>query len=184
MHASEVASFFRHKLAARLSALLLRAYINNDTDLCVYKLSKAFDQLEQQFHVTAEDHKAMIPPRRTPRFDAEVLTDGRLVAWEWDSRFRIAMRKEEKKKGVNYELATPWIPGEIREGKPGEIDTIGLDDEGQTVIRRFPKKKRSQPRPMSKRNLKLLASLQARFKRAAEFRTTQSPPPAASASNS
>ena len=178
MHAAEVAEFFRTKLTRRLSALLLRAYINDETDLCGYKLSKAFDELEKQFHVTADDHKAMIPPKRTPRFDAEALNDTRLVAWEWDSRFAVALHKEEIKKGVDYSKATRYVPGEIPEGKAGEIDTIGLDEEGRTVVRRFPKKTPAKLRPMSKKDQKVFASLQARLKRAAEFRTTQSPPPA------
>jgi transcriptional regulator with XRE-family HTH domain len=183
LHASEVATFFRAKLTQRLSALLLRAYINEETDLCTYKLSKAFDELEKQFQVTAEDHKAMIPPKRTPRFDAEVLNDTRLVAWEWDSRFKIALRKEERKKGVDYSSATPYQPGEIPEGKAGEIDLIVLDDKGQTVVRRFPKKKPSKSPAKPKTMTKEFKSLVARFKRAEEFRTTQSPPSAASASD-
>ena len=158
MHAYEVATFFRDKLSRRLSALLLRAYINDETDLCGYKLSKAFDEFEKQFRVTEADHKAMIPSRRTPRFDAEALNDTRLVAWEWDSRFAIALRKEEIKKGVDYSKATHYLPGEIPEGQAGEIDTIGLDEEGRTVVRRFPKKKPDKPRPLSKKNQKIFAS--------------------------
>ena len=178
MHASELASFFRDKLSRRLSALLLRAYINDETDLCGYKLSKAFDEFEKQFRVTEADHKAMIPSRRTPRFDAEALNDTRLVAWEWDSRFAVALHKEEIKKGVDYSKATRYMPGEIPAGKAGEINTISLNEEGRTVVNRFPKKTPAKLRPMSKKDQKIFASLQARLKRAAEFRTTQSPPQA------
>jgi DNA-binding XRE family transcriptional regulator len=178
MHAHEVATFFREKLTRRLSALLLRAYINDETDLCGYKLSKAFDELEKQFRVTEADHKAMIPPRRTPKFDAEALNDTRLVAWEWDSRFAIALNKEEIKKGVDYSKATHYVPGEKREGKAGEIDTIGLDDEGRTIVKRFPKKKSLKSPAKPKKMTKELKSLLVRLKRAEEFRTTQSLPPA------
>jgi DNA-binding XRE family transcriptional regulator len=178
MHAYEVATFFREKLTRRLSALLLRAYINDETDLCGYKLSKAFDEFEKQFRVTEADHKAMIPSRRTPRFDAEALNDTRLVAWEWDSMFAAALHKEEIKKGVDYSKATRYEPGQIPEGKAGEINTIGLDDNGRTIVKRFPKKKPSKSLAKPKKLTKEFKSLLARFKRAEEFRTTQSPPQA------
>jgi len=184
LHASELASFLRDKLNRRLSALLLRAYINDETDLCGYKLSKAFDELEKQFRVTEADHKAMIPTRRTRRFDAEVLNDGRLVAWEWDSRFKTALHEEERKKGVDYSKATRYEPGEIPEGQAGEIDTIVLDEEGRTGVRRFPKRKRAKSPAKSKKMTREFQSVVARIKRAAESRTTPPPPPDASASNS
>jgi DNA-binding XRE family transcriptional regulator len=181
-HASELASFFHNKLSRRISALLLRSFINDETSLCVYKLSKALDELEKQFRVTEADHKTMIPPKRTPLFDAEVLNDMRLVAWEWNSRFSLALDKEELKKGVDFSKAIQYLPGEKPQGKAGEVDTIWLNDEGQTVVERFPKKPAKQ-RPLSKKDQKIFASLQARFKRAAEFRTTRQPPLGASASN-
>jgi hypothetical protein len=71
----------------------------------------------------------------------------------------------------------------IPEGKAGEIDTIGLDDDGRTIVKRFPKKKPSKSPAKPKKTTKEFKSLLARVKRAEEFRTTQSPLPGASASN-
>ena len=121
MHAYEVATFFRDKLSRRLSALLLRAYINDETDLCGYKLSKALDELEKQFGVTEADHKAMIPPKRTHKFDAEALNDTRLVAWEWDSRFTIALHKEEIKKGWIIRKLPDTCQGRYPGAKPVKL---------------------------------------------------------------
>ena len=117
----------------RLHALLLRAYRNDDTDLCVYKLSKAFDELEKQFQVTADDRKAIKPVQRTPKFEAEVKKDERLVWWEFASRFYDVLDQEEKKK-IGTKRLKPMTDAER---KQRDIEAVYLDDAGQVAVKRF-----------------------------------------------
>jgi transcriptional regulator with XRE-family HTH domain len=51
---------------ARLEALILRAFTDDKMPLCAYKLSQAFDKLDQEFGVTFEDHKTVGSPMVIP----------------------------------------------------------------------------------------------------------------------
>ncbi len=144
---NEIAGYCRNQICVRLHALLLRAYRNDDTDLCVYKLSKAFDELEKQFHVTTEDRKAIKPVKRTPRFEAEVKKDERLTWWEFASRFFDVLDQEEKKKIAARGLK-PMPDAELRKR---DIESVYLDDSGQVVVKRFSTAKPTKPAAKSKK---------------------------------
>jgi transcriptional regulator with XRE-family HTH domain len=130
---NEIAGFCRNQISVRLHALLLRAYRNDDTDLCVYKLSKAFDDLEKQFGVTNDDRKAIRPIKRTPAFEKEVKKDERLTWWEFASRFFDVLDQEEKKKIAARGLK-PMPDAEL---KKRDIEAVYLDDAGQVVVKHF-----------------------------------------------
>lgn len=144
---NEIAGYCRNQISVRLHALLLRAYRNDDTDLCVYKLSKAFDELEKQFQVTADDRKAIKPGQRTPKFVAEVKKDERLVWWEFASRFFDVLDQEEKKKIAARGLK----PMSDAERKERDIEAVYLDDAGQVVVKRFYEAKPTKPVAKSKK---------------------------------
>lgn len=146
-HEHEIAKYYRETMALRLSALILRAYINDQTDLCGYKLSKAFDELEKQFHVTEADRKALAPPKRTPKYEAEVKKDERLVWWEFYSRLYDVLDQEEKKKIAARKLAHK----PVAELKEGDVEFLDVDDAGQTIIKYFTKKQPSASSPKSKK---------------------------------
>ncbi len=130
---NEIAIFCRNQISVRLHALLLRAYRNDNTDLCVYKLSKAFDELEKQFGVTTDDRKAIKPVKRTPKFEAEVKKDERLSWWEFASRFFDVLDQEEKKKIAARGLK-PMPDAEL---KKRDIEAVYLDDAGQVAVKCF-----------------------------------------------
>jgi transcriptional regulator with XRE-family HTH domain len=130
---NEIAIFCRNQISVRLHALLLRAYRNDDTDLCVYKLSKAFDELEKQFGVTTDDRKAIKPVKRAPKFEAEVKKDERLTWWEFASRFFDVLDQEEKKKIAARGLK-PMPDAEL---KKRDIEAVYLDDAGQVAVKCF-----------------------------------------------
>lgn len=144
---NEIAIFCRNQISVRLHALLLRAYCNDDTDLCVYKLSKAFDELERQFGVTNDDRKAIKPVKRTPRFEAEVKKDERLTWWEFASRFFDVLDQEEKKKIAARGLK-PMPDAEL---KKRDIEAVYLDDAGQVVVKRFSEAKPTNSAAKSKK---------------------------------
>jgi transcriptional regulator with XRE-family HTH domain len=51
----------------RLKAVLLRGFKSNSLNLCAYRLSKFFDDLEQAIGVTEEDHKDLTSSARAMR---------------------------------------------------------------------------------------------------------------------
>ncbi|HLP78246.1 MAG TPA: helix-turn-helix transcriptional regulator [Candidatus Paceibacterota bacterium] len=130
---NEIAIFCRNQISVRLHALLLRAYRNDATDLCVYKLSKAFDELEKQFGVTNDDRKAIKPVKRAPKFEAEVKKDERLTWWEFASRFFDVLDQEERKKIAARRLK----PMSDTERKKRDIEAVYLDDAGQVAVKQF-----------------------------------------------
>ncbi|MGD0744626.1 MAG: helix-turn-helix transcriptional regulator [Verrucomicrobiota bacterium] len=134
---NEMAIYYRDQIIDRLHALLIRAYINDDTDLCVYKLSKAFDELEKQFHVTEADRKAIYSTKRTPKLEADVKKDKPLSWLECVSGFYDVLEQEEKKKIAARGLK-PFSKSELKEQN---IESVSLDDHGQVVVNRFSKTK-------------------------------------------
>ena len=130
---SEVAIYHRDKIINRLHALLIRSYINDDTDLCVYKLSNAFDELEKQFHVTEADHKAIYKIKRTPKPGEKVKTDRPLAWGDIITGFYDVMDQEENKKIAARGLKT--ISNADR--KKHDIELVYLDDDGQVAVKRF-----------------------------------------------
>ena len=144
---NDIASHCRDQIIFRLHALLRRAYINDDTDLCVYKLSKAFDELEKQFRVTNADRQAIKPVKRTPKFEAEVKKDGRLTWWEFASRLYDVLDQEEKKKIAKRGLK----PMTEAERKQRNIKAVYLDDAGQVVVKRFDEAKQTNVSAKSKK---------------------------------
>jgi DNA-binding XRE family transcriptional regulator len=144
---NEIAGHCRDQISFRLHALLLRAYINGDTDLCVYKLSKAFDELEKQFRVTDADRRAIKPVKRTPKFEAEMKKDGRLVWWEYYTRIYDVLDQEEKKKIAKRGLK----PMTEAECKQRNIKAVYLDDAGQMVVKRFDEAKPTNVSAKSKK---------------------------------
>jgi transcriptional regulator with XRE-family HTH domain len=142
---NEVALLCRDQIVARLHALLLRAYLNNDSDLCAYKLSKAFDELEKQFQVTAADRKAAssaVPVSESKvKENAEDLRD-----WgTYMTDFYGIMDREEKKKIADRKM-TPMSRAELKERN---IKGIRLDDNGQVIVKRFSKDKPINTKPIS-----------------------------------
>ena len=134
---NDLATYHRDKIINRLHALLLRAYLNDDTDLCVYKLSKAFDELEKQFHVTDADRKAIYPSRPKPKLGAKAPKDAPLSWDEYMSGFYEILDREEKKKIAAKQLK-PMSQAEL---KVRNIKSVRLSDQGQVVVERFSKSK-------------------------------------------
>lgn len=141
---NEAALFCRDQIIGRLHALLLRAYLNNDTDLCAYKLSKAFDELEKQFQVTAADRKTIS--------SAVPVCDLKTKAPAQDSRdwgtymtdFYGLMDREETKK-IAARKMKPMSKGSLKERN---IKSVQLDDQGQVIVTRF-----SKTKPINTKNL-------------------------------
>ena len=132
---NEVVLFCRDQIVSRLHALLLRAYLSNNTDLCAYKLSKAFDELEKQFQVTEADRKTVssavpVSDLKT-KAPAEDLRD-----WgTYMTDFYDLMDREEKKK-ISDRKMRPMSQAEL---KARNIESVRLDDHGQVVVKRFSK---------------------------------------------
>ena len=101
---NEIAIFYQDQIIDRLHALLIRAYRSDATDLCVYKLSKAFDELEKQFRVTEADRKAIYETKRNSKLKGNAKKDTPISWVECISGFYEVMDQEEKKDrrpGVN-----------------------------------------------------------------------------------
>jgi transcriptional regulator with XRE-family HTH domain len=133
---SEVALFCRDQIVGRLHALLLRAYLNNDTDLCAYKLSKAFDDLEKQFQVTSADRKAVSPAKHAPELKTKVTKEEKESFRDWGkymTDFYGIMDREEKKKITDRKMK-PMTQAELKEQN---IVSVQLDNHGQVKVNRF-----------------------------------------------
>ena len=135
---NEIAIFYQDQLIDRLHALLIRAYRSDATDLCVYKLSKAFDELEKQFHVTEADRKAIYETKRNPKLKGNAKKDTPISWVECISGFYEVMDQEEKKKIA----ARGLMPMPAAELKKRDIEAVYLDDAGQVAIKRI-----SDPKP-------------------------------------
>ena len=142
---NEVAVYYRDKIIDRLHALLLRAFIDDHTDLCVYKLSKAFDELEKQFHVTEADRQALYATKPPTKPGAKTQPNGPLSWAECISAFYTALDLEEKKK-IAARGMKPMSPAELKECN---IESVRLDDDGQVIVKRFSKTKPINTKPLS-----------------------------------
>ena len=134
---SDVAIYYRDQIINRLHALLIRTYINDDTDLCVYKLSKAFDELEKQFRVTEADRKAIYSIKRPPEIEAKLGKDEPFSWMECISGFYDVLDLEEKKKFA----ARGEKMLSKKEHRESNIDSVSLDDHGHVIVKRFSKTK-------------------------------------------
>ncbi len=143
---NEVAIYYQEKIIERLHALLIRAYINDEMDLCVYKLSKAFDELEKQFHVIEADRNAIYFNKR-PNLEAEAKKDKPLSWLESIPGFCDVLDLEEKKKIAASGLK-PYSEAEL---KAQNIKSVYLNDEGQVIVNRFSKSKPINLKPKSKK---------------------------------
>ncbi|MEI8289108.1 MAG: hypothetical protein WCH99_06510 [Verrucomicrobiota bacterium] len=139
---NELAIFYRDKMVDRLQALLIRAYINNDTDLCVYKLSKAFDELEKQFRVTEADRKAIYSHKRPPELEARLGKDEPLSWDETISGFEEIVDLEEKNKISTMGLK-PYSQAQIEELN---VKRVYVNDDGQVIVDRI-----SENKPINKK---------------------------------
>lgn len=142
---NEVAIYYRDQVIDRLHALLLRAYINDNTDLCVYKLSKAFDELEKQFHVTAADRKAIYPKKRTLEHAAKVKNDEPISWAECISGFYDAVDLEEKRK-IAIKGMKPMSQAAL---KARNVKSVYVDNDGELKVNRFSKTKPINTKPLS-----------------------------------
>ncbi len=142
---NEVAIYYQEKFIERLHALLIRAYINDDTDLCVYKLSKVFDELEKQFHVTEADRNAIYLNKR-PNLEADAKKDNPLSWIECISGFYDVLDLEEKKKIAARGLKL-YSEAELKEQN---IQSVYLDDNGQLIVNRLSQSKPINLKPKSK----------------------------------
>jgi DNA-binding XRE family transcriptional regulator len=130
---NEIALFCRDQIVGRLHALLLRAYLNNDTDLCAYKLSKAFEELEKQFQVSTADRKAVSPATPASGLKTKGYT-GELRAWgKYMTNFYKIMDREESKKVADRQMK-PMSRSELKERN---IESVRLDDHGRLIVKRF-----------------------------------------------
>jgi DNA-binding XRE family transcriptional regulator len=132
---NEVALFSRDQIVGRLHALLLRAYLNNDTDLCAYKLSKAFDELEKQFQVTAADRKTVSSAVPVSGLKTKASAEDSRDWGTYMADFYGIMDREEEKKISNRKMK-PMSQAEL---KARNIESVRLDDHGQVVVKRFSK---------------------------------------------
>jgi hypothetical protein len=81
----------------RLCAIQFRAYKNDDSALCAYKLAKAFEELEKHFGVTEEDHVAVKMPE-SDKIAADIKKIPKLASGYLLEGFLTSMRLESEKK--------------------------------------------------------------------------------------
>ena len=81
----------------RLCAIQFRAYKNDDSALCAYKLAKAFEELEKHFGVTEEDHVAVKMPE-SDKIAADIKKIPQLASGYLLEGFLTSMRLESEKK--------------------------------------------------------------------------------------
>jgi DNA-binding XRE family transcriptional regulator len=81
----------------RLCAIQFRAYKNDDSALCAYKLAKAFDELEKHFGVTEDDRTAVKMPE-SDKIAAEIKKIPQLASGYLLEGFLTSMRLESNKK--------------------------------------------------------------------------------------
>jgi transcriptional regulator with XRE-family HTH domain len=143
---NEVALFCRDQTVGRLHALLLRAFLDNNTELCAYKLSKALDELEKQFRVTGADQKAVSPASLAPESKEKMTKEEKESFRDWGNcmtHFYRIMDLEEKKKIADWKMK----PMSLAELKKRNINSVRLDDQGQVIVERFSKTKPIKTNP-------------------------------------
>lgn len=121
-------------------------YINDDMDLCVYKLSKTFDELEKHFHVTEADRNAIYQVKRIQNLPAGLKKEQPLAWVERISGFYEVLDREEKKK-LSAKKLKPYSEAEL---KAQNIKSVYLDDDGQVKVNRFSKSKPISLNPKAK----------------------------------
>jgi len=141
---NEMALFCRDQIVSRLHALLLRAYLDNNTDLCAYKLSKAFAELEKQFQVTAADRKMVSSAVSVSDLKTKALAEDSRDWGTYMTDFYGIMDREEKKK-IAARKMKPMSKAALKERN---IKSVQLDDQGQVIVTRF-----SKTKPINTKNL-------------------------------
>jgi transcriptional regulator with XRE-family HTH domain len=143
---NEVALLCREQTVGRLHALLLRAFQDNNTELCAYKLSKALDELEKQFRVTGADRKAVSPAKHASESKKKITKEEKESFQDWGNHmthFYRIMDQEEKRKIADRKMK----PMSLAELKKRNIKSIQLDDQGQVIVERFPPNKPIKTNP-------------------------------------
>jgi len=107
--------FCRSTNIRRLEALILRAYTDDKMPLCAYKLAQAFENLEQEFGVTVEDHIAVRSPLGIPKEDFKafdlnkLLQIGNLTMQTGKLTFP---KRTPFEKAISIEGNRKWVPAE------------------------------------------------------------------------
>ena len=143
---NDLALLCRDQTLNRLHGLLLRAFQDNNTELCAYKVSKAFDELEKQFHVTGADRKAACSAEHTPELGAKMTKEEKESFKDWGNymiHFYRVLDREEKKKITDRKMK----PMSLAEQKRRNIKRVQLDDQGQLIVERFFKTKPINTKP-------------------------------------
>ena len=111
----------------------------------MYKLSKAFDELEKQFQVTAADRKAIYPKKRTLEHAAKVKNDEPISWAECISGFYDAVDLEEKRK-IAIKGMKPMSQAAL---KARNVKSVYVDNDGELKVNRFSKTKPINTKPLS-----------------------------------
>lgn len=143
---NDLALVCRDQTVSRLHGLLLRAFQDSNTELCAYKLSKAFDELEKQFRVTGADRKAASPAKHTPELREKMTKEEKESFYDWGNymiHFYRILDQAEKKKIADRKMK----PMSFAELKKRNIRRVQLDDQGQVIVERFSKTKPIRTNP-------------------------------------